>query len=475
MNLYTVSRATQGVAEWLGRRGTVVIAFDTRIMSKEFAACAAQVLTVNGIDAYVFQRPVPTPVLSYAVRRMNADAGICVTASHNPAEYNGYKVYGADGGQLTPGDADKISEHIHSETCGQVTSDDTVTYKHVPDDVLSDYLDTVESLRLTSLPCDDLRVAYTPLNGAGLECVTEIFKRIGVDYTVVAEQAAPDGNFPTCPKPNPEEESALVLGSKLCLEKHCDILLATDPDCDRVGAAVNHHGTMRRLTGNEIGILLLEYICQTLSENGSLPKNPVAVKTIVTSPMAKAVCDKYGAELRDVLTGFKYIGEQIGLLEREGSAERFIFGFEESCGYLSGIHARDKDGVNAVMLICDMAAGYKRRGMTLFDAMESLYQQYGRWTTLLRSVEASPEIVERLRENPPESIAGRDIVKYTDYLSGADGLTADVLAYEIGEGTIIVRPSGTEPKVKIYYLLRSTDNGQIDADFQRLLMGRDTP
>jgi phosphoglucomutase len=478
MNLYTVGRAAQGVADWLGGKGKAVIAYDTRNMSDEFAGHTERVFTANGVGAYLFPRPVPTPVLSFAVRRLQADAGICITASHNPAEYNGFKVYGADGGQITPKDAEKISEYIRRS--GHRPFADALTpnvcparaSRQVSDSMLSDYLDTVESLRLTDAPCDNLRVVYTPLNGAGLECVTEIMRRIGAEHIIVPEQREPDGNFPTCPRPNPEEDSALELGNKLCAAQNCDFVLATDPDCDRVGVSVNQQGIMRRLTGNEIGVLLLEYICRS----ARLPENPVAVKTIVTAPMAKDICSDYGVELRDVLTGFKYIGEQIGLLERDGEAGRFVFGFEESCGYLSGIHARDKDGVNAAMLICDMAADYKRRGMTLFDAIGELYKRYGRWTTLLRSVGAGRGAVNSLRKNPPNEIAGRIVLKVTDYLDGADGLTADVLAYTLAEGTIIVRPSGTEPSVKVYYLLRGTEDAEkIDADFQRLYLGRDTP
>ena len=468
MNLYTVGRATRGVARWMGGRGAAVIAYDTRRMSKEFAEHTAQILAANGVAAYLFPRPVPTPTLSFAVRRLQAGAGICVTASHNPAEYNGYKVYGADGGQITDGDAAAISRRIHGG--GDKPSADAQSAPlQVPDSVLTDYLNAVEALRLTGRPCGNLRVAYTPLNGAGLECVTEIFRRIGADYRVVPEQRDPDGDFPTCPKPNPEEDAALALGSKLCLAENCDFLLATDPDCDRAGVSVNQNGTMRRLTGNEVGVLLLEYIIRLRKEPG------VAVKTIVTTPMAQAVCDDHGIELRNVLTGFKYIGEQIGLLERDGGAGRFLFGFEESCGYLSGAHARDKDGVNAAMLICDMAADYKRRGMTLADAIEALYRRYGRWTTRLRSVEAGPEIADRLRRVPPRTVAGRPVLSVTDYLDGVGGLRADVLAYTLEDGTIIVRPSGTEPKIKVYYLLRGTDDDQIDADFQRLYLGRDAP
>ena len=470
MNLTTVGRATQGVADWMGGRGKAVIAYDTRRMSREFADRAAAVLDANGVSVCLFPTPVPTPALSFAVRFLQADAGICITASHNPAEYNGYKVYGADGGQITPGDAEAISRAIHENT--EVKHGDGIGVSVLDHVVLEHYLNAVETLRLTGQPCDNLRVAYTPLNGAGLDCVTEIMRRVGAAYILVPEQTEPDGNFPTCPKPNPEEDSALELGSKLCLEQDCDFLLATDPDCDRVGVSVNHHGMMRRLTGNEVGVLLLDYIVRSKGRSGT----SIAVKTIVTTPMAEAICDEYGVELRDVLTGFKYIGEQIGLLERDGQADRFLFGFEESCGYLSGTHARDKDAVNAAMLICEMAADYKRRGDTLVDGIEALYQRYGRWTTHLASVNAGPEIVDRLRQKPPETIAGRPILKVTDYLDGVDGLPkADVLAYTLEEGTIIVRPSGTEPKVKMYCMVRGADNEQIVADFQRLYLGWDTP
>jgi phosphoglucomutase len=474
MNLYTVGRAARGVASWLGCKGRAVIACDTRLMSSEFAEHAAGTLASCGVEAYLFPRPVPTPALSFAVRRMDARAGICITASHNPAEYNGFKVYGSDGGQITPADADAIYRHICAQDGGTEGRGGWNEPVHtVPEGVLSDYLDAVVSLRLTGRPCGNIRAAYTPLNGAGFECVSYILRRIGAEFITVEEQEAPDGNFPTCTRPNPEEPGAMELVNRLCLKHGCDLSVATDPDCDRVGVAVNHHGFMRSLTGNETGILLLEYICRTLKEDGRLPLRPVAVKTIVTSPMAGAVCEDYGVELRDVLTGFKYIGEQIGALERDGEAERFIFGFEESCGYLSGIHARDKDGVNAAMLICEMASAYKRKGLTLADAIEKLYKRYGRWTTLLRSADADPAIMERLRGKPPGDIAGRAVTRVTDYLDGEDGLSADVLSFSIDEGEIIVRPSGTEPKLKVYYLIRGTENARkIDSDFQRLYLGR---
>ncbi|MDR1669111.1 MAG: phospho-sugar mutase [Oscillospiraceae bacterium] len=477
MNLHTVSRATQGVAEWAGG-GSAVVAYDTRLMSREFAEQTACVLAANGIQVWLFPRPVPTPALSFSVRHLNAGCGVCITASHNPASYNGYKVYGRDGGQITLTDAETISGHI-SRFSGSVKTVDferaiaEKTVRYVPDSVLSEYLSEVEKLRITDTPCD-IKVAYTPLNGAGRECVEAILRRIGAAFVTVAEQAEPDGNFPTCPKPNPEEDSALELGSKLCLAENCDLLLATDPDCDRVGVSVNHHGTMRRLTGNEVGVLLLDAVARLQKRRSGKP--PVAVKTIVTTPMAEAVCAEYGAELRNVLTGFKYIGEQIGLLEQAGEEERFLFGFEESCGYLSGTHARDKDGVNAAMLVCEAAADCKRRGLTLVDAIEALYDRYGRWTTSLRSVEADGELVSGLRRCPPRSIAGHPVLRVTDYLSGIGGLPpADVLAIELENGTIVVRPSGTEPKVKIYYMLRGTDDAEIDADFQRLYLGRNTP
>jgi phosphoglucomutase len=480
MNPVTVGRAAQGTAAWLNaacpsgtRPLSAVVACDTRRMSREFAERTARVFSGNGIECYLFPRPVPTPALSFAVRALRAGAGVCITASHNPAEYNGYKVYGADGGQITLRDAEAIAGHIREGA--EVKTSDTLV-KTVPETVLPAYLDAVEALRLTKKPCDNLKVAYTPLNGAGLECVTEILRRLGAECVVVPEQAAPDGAFPTCPRPNPEEEDALELGLRLCLEQGCDLLLATDPDCDRVGVAVSRQGTIRRLSGNEVGVLLLEYILRSKKEAGSLPGKPVAVKTVVTTPMARAVCDRYGAELRDVLTGFKYIGEQIGRLERDGEAGRFVFGFEESCGYLSGVHARDKDAVNAAMLVCELAADCKRRGVTLADAIEELYGRYGRWTTRLRSVEAAPEAVGRLRQNPPETLGGHPVLKVTDYLDGIGGLPpADMLSFELEGGTVVIRPSGTEPKVKVYTMVRGIEYAEIDAGLQRLYLGRDTP
>jgi phosphoglucomutase len=465
MNIQTVGRAAKGVADWLGQTGKAVVAYDTRHYSREFAEHTAAMLAANGIDVYLFPRPVPTPLLSFAVRAARSNAGICITASHNPAKYNGFKVYGADGGQITLTDAETIERFIH--TGGKPYVGGHKPILQVPDDVIEDYLNAVYELRVTRTPCHDLRVVYTPLNGAGMECVSEIMRRMDADFITVPEQEKPDGDFPTCRTPNPEEGEALELGEKLCLEEKRDLLLATDPDCDRAGVSVYHHGVMRRLTGNETGVLLLEYLCR---HNGKRVR-PVAVKTIVTTPMAQAICDAHGVELRNVLTGFKYIGEQMGLLEQAGEAGRFLFGFEESCGYLSGRHARDKDGCNAVLLICDMAAEYKRRGMTLIDAIEWLYQRYGRWTTKLVSIGSKPCAVPEIH-----SIAGRPVLSKTDYRDGIGGLPkADVLAYSLEDGTIIVRPSGTEPKVKIYYMLRGLDVEEVSADFQRLYMGRNTP
>lgn len=504
MNLYTVGRATQGVANWVLNRippesgqstsslqqskpdigsSVTLVGYDTRRMSKEFAEHTACVLAANGVKVYLFTCPVPTPAVSFAVRQLNCAAGIVITASHNPKEYNGYKVYGSDGGQITLEDAEAISRYILG-TIGEVNfigfdqarSQNMVEY--LPASVLYEYLNEVEKLRLTNIPCDNLRVAYTPLHGAGRECVEAIIRQIGAEVVTVPEQSEPDGDFPTCPKPNPEEDSALELGVKLCVTHGCDTLIATDPDCDRVGVAVNHHGAVRRLTGNEVGILLLEYIARTRKENGTMPSRPVAVKTIVTAPMARDICASYGVELHDVLTGFKFIGEQIGQLENVGETERFIFGFEESCGYLSGTHARDKDGVNAAMLVCDMAADYKRSGMTLVDAMEGLYERYGRWTTKLLSFNIARDAVDSLRNSPPSLIAGQRVVKITDYLTGIDGLpSADVLLYTLERGTVIVRPSGTEPKVKVYFLVRGEMDEAIQAEtgFAGLFMGRDTP
>ena len=477
MNIYTVRRATQGLCAWLKASGgtpSVAIAHDSRIKSDLFAREAARVLAANGVTAWIYPRLEPTPALSWAVRYFHCGAGICVTASHNPAKYNGYKVYGPDGGQITLEAAEHVQDAIDStdpfDGVALADFDAAVAdgrIRYIPEQCLEDFLDAVQKLSLSG-GAEDLSVVYTPLNGSGLECVTKILGRIGVkDVTVVPEQERPDGHFPTCPYPNPEEREAMLRGLELCEKLHPDLLLGTDPDCDRMGSAVPEGDGYRLLTGNEMGVLLLDYICRRRMELGTMPEKPVAVTTIVSTDMADAVAAEYGVELRRVLTGFKFIGEQIGLLEAEGHGERFLFGFEESYGYLSGSHVRDKDAVNASMLCCEMAAWYKKQGMTLADAIRALYEKHGYTCCAVKSfafegeggMERMAAVMDSLRAAPPAEIAGRAVTGRTDYQTG-EGVAlelprSNVLEYRMDGAKLIVRPSGTEPKIKVYLSARA--------------------
>ena len=477
MNIYTVRRATQGLCAWLKASGgtpSVAIAHDSRIKSDLFAREAARVLAANGVTAWIYPRLEPTPALSWAVRYFHCGAGICVTASHNPAKYNGYKVYGPDGGQITLEAAEHVQAAIDStdpfDGVALADFDAAVAdgrIRYIPEQCLEDFLDAVQKLSLSG-GAEDLSVVYTPLNGSGLECVTRILGRIGVkDVTVVPEQEHPDGHFPTCPYPNPEEREAMLRGLELCEKLHPDLLLGTDPDCDRMGSAVPEGDGYRLLTGNEMGVLLLDYICRRRMELGTMPEKPVAVTTIVSTDMADAVAAEYGVELRRVLTGFKFIGEQIGLLEAEGHGERFLFGFEESYGYLSGSHVRDKDAVNASMLCCEMAAWYKKQGMTLADAIRALYEKHGYTCCAVKSfafegeggMERMAAVMDSLRAAPPAEIAGRAVTGRTDYQTG-EGVAlelprSNVLEYRMDGAKLIVRPSGTEPKIKFYLSARA--------------------
>ena len=471
MNLYTIRRATQGLADYLNASGLpkkVALAHDSRHKGELFCREAARVLAANGITAYLYPRLEPTPALSWAVRYLGCGAGICVTASHNPAKYNGYKVYGADGCQITLEVADQvlaaINRHDYFDSPKLVDYDEAVADGRIvtiDDNCLSDFVDAVLALR----PGNDvsrLKLVYTPLNGSGLEPVKMLLDRMGVTrVTVVPEQEQPNGDFPTCPYPNPEIREAMETGLKLCDTVHPDLMIGTDPDCDRMGAAVpDGQGGYRLITGNEMGVLLLDYICRVRQANGTMPQNPVAVTTIVSTDMATPIAAKYGVELRRTLTGFKFIGEQIGNLEAEGHPERYIFGFEESYGYLSGGHVRDKDAVNAVMLACEAAAYYAARGMSLLDAVNALYAEYGWYRNALHSFTFEGEsgmhtmqgIMARLRANAPAEIAGYAVSGVTDYTADGTGLPhADVLEYRLENGAkLMVRPSGTEPKIKVY-------------------------
>lgn len=483
MNVYTVRRATQGLCDHL--RGTdlpqrVAIAYDSRIGSDLFAREAAAVLAANGIQALLYPRLEPTPALSFAVRDAQCGAGICITASHNPAQYNGYKVYGPDGCQITLEMAEGIERCINAVDllAGARTGDFDAALsqggiRYLGEDVLDRYLASVLSLSVCDVRDVPLRVVYTPLNGAGRECVTRILAASGIDAVhIVPEQEQPNGHFPTCPYPNPEIPEALTLGLRDCAKFTPDLLLATDPDCDRVGIAVPDGGEYVLLTGNEVGILLLDYVCRVRMENGTLPANPVAVTTIVSSAMADPVAQAYGVSLRRTLTGFKFIGEQIGLLEQAGEAHRFVFGFEESCGYLSGTQVRDKDAVNAAMLICEMARWYKKQGKTLADALGTLYATYGYYHNALYSYDfagasgmtAMAQIMNDLRNAPPTEIGGLPVLAITDYLGGGTDLpVSDVLTFTLaGDAKLIMRPSGTEPKLKAYVFTRGNTKAQAE-------------
>ena len=477
MNIYVIRRATQGLCNYL--KGTdlpqsVAIGYDSRIKSDLFAMEAARVIAANGLTACIYPRLEPTPALSWAVRYLGCGAGICVTASHNPAKYNGYKVYGSDGCQITLDVAAAVLKEINAldmfDAVNLVTEEEgraagkIVT---IGEDCLQSFLDAVQQRSLSGGEKLDLKVVYTPLNGAGLECVKKILTRIGItDVTVVPEQEHPDGHFPTCPYPNPEIREAMEKGLALCRKVKPDLLLGTDPDCDRMGVAVPEGDDYRLITGNEMGVLLLDYICRKRLENGTMPQNPVAVTTIVSTDMANAVAADYGVELRRVLTGFKFIGEQIALLEAAGEIDRYIFGFEESYGYLSGGHVRDKDAVNASMLCCEMTAWYKAKGQTLAQAMDALYEKYGYYRNDLASftfegaegMQKMAAIMENLRANPPKTLDGKAVVKVVDYQTGVNGLPkSNVLEFQTDATKVLVRPSGTEPKVKVYLSARAAN------------------
>lgn len=504
MNRYTVARATQGLADYLNahfEKPRVAIARDSRNMGMVFTSIAAGVLAANGIYAYVFPRVEATPTLSFAVRDLHCQAGICVTASHNPAPYNGYKVYGPDGCQITEWAANAIQDAIAQVDIFEGVksmpfrdADEQGKAGWIGDDTIDRYIDAVAAQSLEPLSenlfaedDDELEVVYTPLNGVGMECVGRILRKVGgIDITPVREQSKPDGDFPTCPYPNPETREALERGLQLCELVKPDLLLATDPDADRVGIAVRHEGEYRLISGNEMGILLLDYICKLRQERDEDLSRAVAVTTVVSSTLIDQMAREYGFQLRRTLTGFKYIGEQIRLLELDGEADRFIFGFEESYGYLSGAHVRDKDAVNASMLICQMARHYKRLGLDLVQVMEGLYQRFGYCRNKTVSLEfpgasgadRMAQIMADLREQPPAQLGGLTVQATADYAAGApmpivnalEGEPAQTLpeanVFEMslgGASKVIVRPSGTEPKVKAY-LFASTDSDEASCE-----------
>ena len=485
MNLYTVRKATQGLADYLNAADLpkkVAIAHDSRHNGELFARETARVLAANGITAYMYPRLEPTPALSWAVRSLGCGAGICVTANHNPAKYNGYKVYGADGCQITLEAAEKILAAIEKIDCFddvRLADFDAAAAAGkivgIDDTCLDDFVQAVYDLRVgDGAGIDALKLVYTPLNGTGLECVKKLLAKLGVTHvTVVPEQEKPDGDFPTCPYPNPEIREAMQKGLELCDKVHPGLLLGTDPDCDRCGTAVpDGKGGYRLITGNEMGIILLDYICRTRLAQGTMPADPVAVTTIVSTDMATPVAKKYGVELRRTLTGFKFIGEQIGKLEVEGHPDRYIFGFEESYGYLSGAHVRDKDAVNATLLVCEAAAWYARQGKTLMDAIEALYKEFGYYRNALcsftfegeRGMHTMQKLMQNLRTDAPTALAGYAVESCVDYDTDGTGLPrANVLEYRLAGGhKLMVRPSGTEPKIKVY--LSAVGESEAEAD-----------
>ena len=489
MNIYTVGRATQGFADYLNanfENPSVAIARDSRNKGELFVQVTAAILAANGIVAHVYPKISPVPTLSFAVRDLGCSGGICMTASHNPAAYNGYKAYGPDGCQITSEAAKAISAAIaNTDAFSGVKTmdfDEAVAsgmVKWIDDAVLERYYDAVLSKSVSGLSAEQvaeapLKLVYTPLNGTGLVPVTTVLERAGVtDITVVPEQREPNGDFPTCPYPNPEIREAMQKGIDLCEEVHPDLLLATDPDADRVGVACKDGDDYTLLTGNEMGVLLLDYIARMRSERGEDLSDKVAVTTIVSSAMVDALAAEYGFELRRCLTGFKYIGDIITELFDAGQVDRFIFGFEESYGYLSGDHVRDKDAVNASLLICQMAQDYKLRGMNLAQAMRALYEKHGWWLNRTVSVsfpgaagaETMRGIMAKLREQTPSELAGRAVEAVVDYEGGVNGLpSANVVEFDVeGGNKVIVRPSGTEPKIKLYVFAKDADRAAADA------------
>ncbi len=489
MNIYTVGRATQGFADYLNanfENPSVAIARDSRNKGELFVQVTASILAANGIVAHVYPKISPVPTLSFAVRDLGCSGGICMTASHNPAAYNGYKAYGPDGCQITSEAAKAISASIANtdafsgvKTMGFDEAVASGMVKWIDDAVLKRYYDAVLSKSVSSLSAEQvaeapLKLVYTPLNGTGLIPVTTVLERAGItDITVVPEQREPNGDFPTCPYPNPEIREAMQKGIDLCEEVHPDLLLATDPDADRVGVACKDGDDYTLLTGNEMGVLLLDYIARMRSERGEDLSDKVAVTTIVSSAMVDALAAEYGFELRRCLTGFKYIGDIITELSDAGQVDRFIFGFEESYGYLSGDHVRDKDAVNASLLICQMAQDYKLRGMNLAQAMRALYEKHGWWLNRTASVsfpgaagaETMRGIMAKLREQAPSELAGRAVEAVVDYEGGVNGLpSANVVEFDVeGGNKVIVRPSGTEPKIKLYVFAKDADRAAADA------------
>ena len=493
MNIYVVRQATQGLANWVKTQGgsqSVAISYDSRINSDVFAKTAACVLAANGIHVRIYDALMPVPALSFATRYYKANAGIMITASHNPAKYNGYKAYGPDGCQMTDDAAAIVYAEIQKTDV--LTGAKRIPFEeglssgmiqYVGEDCKEALYDAIKARSVRPGLCKTagLKLVYSPLNGSGLVPVTRVLHDIGIDdITIVPEQQYPDGHFPTCPYPNPEIFEALKLGLELAEKSGADLMLATDPDADRVGIAIRcPDGSYELVSGNEVGVLLLDYICQGRIEKGTMPANPVAVKSIVSTPLADAVAKSYGVEMRNVLTGFKWIGDQIARLEAAGQVDRFIFGFEESYGYLAGPYVRDKDAIIGSMLICEMAAYYRSIGSSIKERLEEIYAKFGRYLNKVDSfefpglsgMEKMAGIMDGLRKNPPAEIGGYKVTSVTDYQdTEKTGLPkANVLIYALeGGATVVVRPSGTEPKIKTYFTTLGKDLAQAQAQKDRL-------
>lgn len=497
MNIYTVAKASQGLANYLNQTAetpSVAIGYDSRIKSQLFARVATQVFAANGVKVHIWPRLLPVPTVSYATRYLGTSAGVMVTASHNPSKYNGYKVYGADGCQITTEAAAKILGEIEKlDIFGDVKQADFEEslaegkISYIPDEVLTVFVEEVkkQSVLFGETVNKDVAIVYSPLNGTGLEPVTRTLREMGYgNITVVKEQEQPDGNFPTCPYPNPEIKEAMALGMEYAKKCNADLLLATDPDCDRVGIAVkDKNGDYQLLSGNETGLLLLDYICAQRQKHGKMPADPVMIKTIVTTDMGEQIAAHYGVRTINVLTGFKFIGEQIGLLEKQGKADSYIFGFEESYGYLSGGYVRDKDGVNGAYLICEMFSYYATQGISLLDKLNELYQNYGYALNTLHSYEFDgsagfakmQKIMEKFHQEVGagkaiHAFGGKEIQTVLDYSKGLDGLPkSDVLKYLLADHcSVVVRPSGTEPKLKTYISVSAPDHASAAALEERI-------
>lgn len=484
MNVYTVGRASQAMADYVNsvtNNGKVAIAYDSRIKSELFAKTAAEIIANSGVKVYLFRELMPTPMLSFAVRELSCDAGIVITASHNPSKYNGFKAYGSDGCQLPPDAADAILKRMESidyftginfGDFDKLLNEGKIEY--ISDKIINKYLEEVkkQSFADEGYNLKDFSVIYTPLHGTGNKPVRAILKKIGINnVTIVTEQENPNGNFPTCPYPNPEIRQPFEIALNMSKNINADLILATDPDADRVGIAVLKDGEATLVSGNDVGVLLLNYILERRTKLGLMPKNPIAIKTIVTTEACQKIADKYSCQLINVLTGFKFIGEQIALLEEKGQENRYIFGFEESYGYLPGSYVRDKDAVVASMLICEMAAYYKTQGLTLLDKLDSIFKEHGYYLNAQNSFAfegqsgmlAMEKLMADLRKNPPNSFANLPVCEIFDYQTSISKNIAkgteeainlpksNVIVYFLSDGTkVVFRPSGTEPKIKLY-------------------------